>query len=172
MSLAVTIPVGIVVARETVDHSWPATRWRVAGLLLDPPAEAHWRKVPVGASVSGASGGPRYHAATLPLSLNAKDIASYQVNLSNGVPSVYVVAREQGQDAGTPLAIRHVSASPFEVRSLAIDGLDSVESVAMPERLLIAVARFIRDACGFETHSESPWPRRGEADSSGRQVAE
>ncbi len=166
MSLALTIPVGIVVARETVDHSWPATRWRVAGLLLDPPAEAHWRKV------AGVANTPRYHAATLPLSLVAKDIASYQVNLSNGVPSVYVIAREQGQDAGAPLAIRHVSASPFEVRSLAVDGLDSVESVAMPDRLLTTVARFIRDACGVESLAEPPWPRREEAAGHNRRVAE
>lgn len=163
MSLALTIPVGILVARETIDHSWPATRWRVAGLLLDPPPEAHWRKLP---------GVGRYHAATLPLSLVAKDVACYQVNLSNGVPSVYVVARDQGRDSGAPLAIRHVSASPFEVRSLAVDGLDSVESVAMPERLLATVAGFIREACSVETQPHSAVLRRGDPAGSDRRVAE
>lgn len=166
MSLGLTIPVGILVAREIIDHSWPATRWRVAGLLLDPPAEAHWRKV------AGFSDAPRYHAATLPLSLVAKDVACYQVNLSNGVPSVYVVSRDHGQQGGAPLTIRHVSASPFEVRSLAVEGLDSVESVPMPERLLVTVASFIREACSIEIAAHSVWPRRGDMVVPDRRVAE
>lgn len=140
MTLALTIPIGVVVSCETVEHSWPATRWRVAEVLLDPPSGADWRKL------TRTSDAPRYHAATLPLCLVAKDAASYQVNISNGVPTVYVVARDSSLPSSMPLSLRFVSVSPFEAQSLAASGLDHVESIPMPDRLLKIVSEFVEQA--------------------------
>lgn len=152
MSLALTIPIGVVVSRETVEHSWPATRWRVAEVLLDPPPDAGWRKL-----AGGVAPAPRYHAATLPLCLLAKDAASYHVNISNGVPSIYVISRDSGHASGPPLTVRHVSVSPFEAQALASNGMDLVESIAMPERLLSIVSRFVEDARSCEATAASSW---------------
>lgn len=151
MGLAMTIPIGVVAGREVAERTWCPSRWRVDGILLDPPAVAEWRKL------TGTSDVPRYHAATLSLRLVDKDAASYHVNISNGVPSLYVVTRDPAHASGAPLSVRFISASPFEAQSLAESGVDLIERIPMPDRLLAMVSEFVDRVRGIERKAATDW---------------
>ncbi len=148
MSHAVTIEVGVVVAREKIDHPWQDYRWRAVSVFLDAPAKADWRELRRG------PGFIHYHAATLPLVLHRKETTGYRVNLANGVPSIYVVLRED-PTASDPVQVHLVSASPFEVQAYGESGMETVERVAMPERLVAVVQAFVD-----EHHVEEPFVKR------------
>ena len=141
MGNALLIPVGIVVAREKISHPWQTYRWKPVGVFLDAPEIREWRELRRdGRSVL-------YHAATLNLELHRKETTAYRVNLANGEPSIYVVLREDPDAGGDwPVEVHLVTASPFEAQSHGDVGLDNVEGVAMPERLVEMVRTFI------ETH--------------------
>jgi hypothetical protein len=142
MTRSLTIPLGIVVAREKVVHPIADVRWRAVELMLDPPPKAVWREVRRG------PGFQHYHAATLPLVLINTHIMDYRVNLANGVPCVYVVLQARdGASEDTPIDVRAISASPFAIDLFPNDGLATVERVVMPGRLVAMVERFITD-CG------------------------
>lgn len=138
MGSALFIPVGIVVARERISHPWQTYRWRPVGVFLDAPEIREWRELRRdGQAVL-------YHAATLNLELHRKETTAYRVNLANGEPSVYVVLREDPDAGGDwPVEVHLVTASPFEAQSHGDVGLDNVEGVAMPDRLVEMVRTFI-----------------------------
>lgn len=132
------IPIGVVVAREHIGHPWQAYRWRPVSVFLDAPIISSWRELRKdGKNIL-------YHAATLNLELHRKETTAYQVNLANGEPSVYVVLREDPDAGGDwPIDVHLVTVSPFEAQSHGDVGFDSVEGVAMPERLVDFVRQFI-----------------------------
>ena len=126
-------------------------------VFLDAPAKADWRELRRG------PGFIHYHAATLPLVLHRKETTGYRVNLANGVPSVYVVLRED-PTASDPVQVHLVSASPFEVQAYGESGMETVERVAMPERLVALVQAFV-EAPRRGAVCQAPAPafrRRGE----------
>ncbi|MCB1505527.1 MAG: DUF3305 domain-containing protein [Hyphomicrobiaceae bacterium] len=140
MSAEFTIPVGVVVAREKIDHPWQEYRWRSIGVFLDAPEKADWRPL--------MKQGPaaHYHAATVPLVLHRKETMSYQVNLANGEPSIYVVLREDHDaDSGHPVSVHAVTASPFEAQTYGEMAFDTVDRVQMPERLVSIIKAFIAE---------------------------
>lgn len=138
MAIEQTIALGVVVAREKINHPWQEYRWRAVGVFLDPPEKANWRQLVQSNDVT------QFHAATIPLVLHRKETMSYRVNLANGEPSVYVVLREANEvDSGYPVSVHAVTASPFEAQTYGALAFDSVDSVAMPERLLRIVEVFV-----------------------------
>lgn len=150
MPVEITIPLGVVVACEKIDHPWQEYRWRAVGVFLDAPEKANWRPLRKDQSST------HYHAATVPLVLHRKETMSYQVNLANGEPSLYVVLREQSDsDADRPVSVCQVTASPFEAQSHDNLAFDIVDRVAMPERLVALVEAFID-----EHHTEEPFIKR------------
>ncbi len=143
MSSALFIPLGVVIARERISHPWQSHRWRPVSVFLDAPRVETWRELRRDKSAT------LYHAATLNLELHRKETTAYRVNLANGEPSVYVVLREDPDaDHDWPVEVHLVTASPFEAQSHGDVGLDSVEPVAMPPRLVEQVRQFI------ETHHQ------------------
>ncbi len=159
MPVEQTIALGVVVAREKIDHPWQEYRWRAISVFLDPPDQANWRQL------MKDRGSTHYHAATLPLVLHRKETMSYRVNLANGEPSIYVVLREVS-DFGShyPVSVHAVTASPFEAQSYSDLAFDSVDRVSMPERLLAMVEAFVGEHPGDEKfikrqrqpHTEGP----------------
>lgn len=140
MSIEITIPLGVVVAREKIDHPWQEYRWRAVSVFLDAPEKANWRTLTSEVGVS------QYHAATLPLVLHRKESMSYRVNLANGEPSIYVVLREDSEHGSErPVSVHSVTASPFEAQAHSDMAFDMVDRVAMPERLLALVEAFIAE---------------------------
>ncbi len=138
MQTSLSIPLGVVIAREKVSHPWQDFRWRPVSVFLDAPVKADWRELRRG------PGFVHYHAATLILELHRKETMAYRVNLANGAPSVYVVLRDDGEgESHAPIDVHRVTASPFEAQSHGDLGFDFVEGVAMPDRLVGLVQSFI-----------------------------
>jgi len=149
MSHVVTIPLGVIVAREKIDHPWQDFRWRPVSVFLDAPPIDRWRELRRGA------GFVHYHAATLPLELHRKETTAYQVNLANGLPSVYVVLCDGDGTEGEPMRVHLVTASPFEAQAYDTSGFEIVERVTMPDRLVTLVRCFIE-----EHHVEEAFTKR------------
>lgn len=144
MNIAISVPIGVIVARERSSDPWHDFRWRTVSIIMDPPASAPWREVERGRDYT------RYHAATMPLVLTPKEKIAYRVNLANGVPSVYVVLREDTSAGATmPVSVAHLTASPFEIQAFGQDfegGVsDIVERVPMPEPLVQLLQSFVDD---------------------------
>ncbi len=145
MAIEQTITLGVVVAREKIDHPWQEFRWRAVSVFLDPPEKADWRQLVNDKTVT------QFHAATIPLVLHRKETMSYRVNLANGEPSIYVVLREESEaDADYPVRVHAVTASPFEAQTYGDLAFDSVDRVAMPDRLLAMVEMFVGEHPGEE----------------------
>ena len=150
MVSAISIPVGIVVAREKIAHPWQTYRWRPVSIFLDAPNITQWREL------RRDDKSVLYHAATLNLELFRKETTAYQVNLANGEPTVYVVLREDPDtDDDWPVEVNLVTASPFEAQSHGDVGLDSVDGVPMPQQLVDIVHAFIK-----EHHEEETFIKR------------
>lgn len=138
MSSLIAIPVGVVVAREKIDHPWQDYRWRPVSVFLNAPKIGEWRELRRGDS------SVHYHAATLPLELHHKETAAYRRNLAGGEPAVYVVLREDpGACSQWPVSVHLVTASPFEAQAYGESGLEIVARVAMPGPLIELVEEFI-----------------------------
>lgn len=139
MSQLFSLPIGVIVSRERSAHPWQAYRWRPVSVFLDEATSPPWREVERG------RGYVHYHAATLPLVLKSKEKVAYRVNLANGVPSVYVVLRENSADGGMPVSVAHLTVSPFEIQAYAEGGLEIVDRVPMPDPLVRILNAFVDD---------------------------
>jgi hypothetical protein len=138
MGPSITIPLGVVVAREKIDHPWQEYRWRPVSVFLNAPEVDEWRELLRG------DGFVYYHAATLPLELHRKETGAYRTNLATGEPAIYVVLREDpGAASKWPVTVLLVSASPFEAQAYGESGLEIMERVPMPEPLIDLVDEFI-----------------------------
>ena len=132
-----TIPLGVVVAREALDHPWQSHVWRPLSVFLGAPAISAWRELQRG------PGFEHYHAATLLMELHRNETAGYKINLSNGVPSIYVVLRETPENDNAPLDVHLVTASPFDVQAYGANSGEIIGRVTMPDELVELVTAFI-----------------------------
>jgi hypothetical protein len=148
MDRVLSIPLGVVIARERIDHPWQEYAWRPASVFLNAPEAAEWREL------RRDEASVHYHAATLPLELHPKDTAGYRANLDEETPSVYVVLREGGAgDAAVHVAL--ITASPHEAEAYGHGSEEIVGAVAMPEPLVELVTAFVA-----EHHVEEPFIKR------------
>ncbi len=139
MQRVLSIPVGVVIAHEKIDHPWQEYLWRPVAVFLNAPEVAEWRELRRGPTYV------HYHAATLPLELHAKDTPGYQANLTDGGPSVYVVLREPGAGAEQPIEVALVLASPHEAEAYGHGDGETVGAVAMPEALIELMEAFVAE---------------------------
>jgi hypothetical protein len=138
MRPSITLPVGVVVAREKIDHPWQEYRWRPVSVFLNAPEVTEWRELRRSDNLA------HYHAATLPLELHRKETSGYRANLATGRPAVYVILREDpGASSTWPVTVHLVTASPYEAQAYGESGLEIVELVPMPEPLVALVEDFI-----------------------------
>lgn len=142
-----TIPIGVVVAREEINHAWQNVRWRPVSVFMEaPPHTGPWSELLRG------DGYVHFHAATLLLELRRTEVMSYQINLANGEPSVYVVMREAEDQETPPVEPYIVTASPFEAQVHGDSVFEFVERVSMPDELIEEVETFIKG-----NHVEMPF---------------
>jgi hypothetical protein len=149
MSGNLSIPLGVVIAHEKIDHPWQEYVWRPVSVFLHAPEISRWRELRRG------PGFVHYHAATLPLELHRKETLGYQANLAEPTPSVYVVLREKLEGGDEPIAVHLVTASPHEAEAYGLASEEMVGSVAMPEPLIALVEAFMA-----EHHIEEPFMKR------------
>ena len=141
------LPLGVLVRRVPGVTRWARWHWRAVA-VLPGAGPADW------AVLREEGDAVEYHAATLPLTLWSSETEGYLTNLSDHVPSIYVVLRDTGDDA-RPLDALLVTASPFEGQDYADNGEDIVEKVPMPEGL----GAWIRDFC-LSHHEEEVFVKR------------
>lgn len=124
MDRTTSLSVGIVIARERIDHPWQEFRWRPLHLLIGQP------DLEPGKIISEDSQQTQYFAGIFEVELHRKETAAYIVNLENPPPAVYVVLREREDDEQNataaasqllPMVVKTVTVSPFEAQ----DFLDS-----------------------------------------------
>ncbi len=110
--------------------------------------DASWSRLITG------QGWERYLAATLLLELNHRDTDAYIFNLMSQVPTLYVVLRRLGDEAGNdpnngengrtmPIAAHLVTASPSEAEAHLEADDEIVEKVTMPPDVMIWLEAFI-----------------------------
>ena len=148
MQRVLSIALGVVIARDKIDHPWQEYAWRPVSVFLNAPEVGEWRELRRDATST------HYHAATLPLELHAKDTLGYQANLADEAPLVYVVLREGGEH-GQPVHVAIVTASPHEAEAYGHGSEEIVGSVAMPQPLFELVEAFVA-----EHHVEEPFVKR------------
>lgn len=150
MARGISIPVGVVLAREAIDHPWQDHQWRLAGLLPGTDKKADWSELASG------PGWTQYHAATLPLELYVKEAEAYMVNLQNTEPVIYAVLHEsEDEEDEHPIYVHLITASPFEAQDYLDSGEVQVESISMPEQILSLVTDFVE-----EHHVEEKFKKR------------
>lgn len=150
MSNAVSIPIGVIVAREDIDSQWQDHAWRPVGVLPGAPEIDEWTELRRG------EGFVHYHAATVPLELFRKETDSYKYNLEGQEPVLYIVLTdEDDNDDGRPLGVHMVTACPYEAADYLDSGEQIVEAVAMPPEIYLLVSDFIK-----EHHVEQKFKKR------------
>src|SRR3546814_6458507 len=95
--------------------------------------------------LQGGKGWARYHACTLSLELFRTETEGYRYNLSQAVPTVYVILRREGgsfEDAPTPF---RVTACPYEAQDYSENSQDLVEGVPMPEPVIAWVQAYVHE---------------------------
>jgi hypothetical protein len=148
MDRVLSIPLGVVIAHEKIDHPWQEYAWRPVSVFLNAPEIEDWRELRRDATAT------HYHAATLPLELHPKETIGYVANLDAGEPLVYVVLREGG-DSGKPIDVAVVTASPYDAEVYGYDSSEIVDTVAMPAPLIELLEAFVA-----EHHVEEPFVKR------------
>lgn len=128
------IPLGVVIRKTPGVTRWAKWCWKAVA-VLPGAGPADWLEMRrEGEAVE-------YHAATLPLTLWAAETEAYLANISDQVPSIYVVLRDEAT-GDAPLDAVLVTASPYEGQDYADNGEDLVEKVPMPAGLIAWVRDF------------------------------
>lgn len=149
MSSTISIPVGVVVACEKIDHPWQDYIWRAVDVFLHAPEVEGWRELRRdGRTVF-------FHAATLPLELHRKETAAYRINLETGEPAVYVILRQDPAATSERPVVHMVTASPHDAQAYGESGFEKIDLVPMPEPLVALVREFVE-----EHHVEQPFIKR------------
>ena len=148
MPRTLSLPLGVVVARDRIDHPWQTFTWRPVSVFLNAPPVDAWRELRRDAT------SVHYHAATVPLELHRKETPGYLVNLASRAPLVYVVLRPAGAGSGPPLTVT-LTASPYDAEIYGQSGEEIVGGVAMPAALVELVAAFVA-----AHHVEEPFVKR------------
>jgi len=119
---------GIVIRKIPSVTRWARWTWQVVA-ALPGVRPADWSELRRdGEAVE-------YHAGTLNMTLWATDTEAYLANLSDCVPSIYVVMRP-GAQAGDAPDLVLATASPYEGQDYADSGEELVEKVPMSEGLV------------------------------------
>lgn len=135
--LHIQMPLGVVVRKSPGVTRWARWNW-IPVAVLPGAGPADWTELRrEGEAVE-------FHAVTLPLVLYSADAEAYLANLSDQVPSIYVVMRDD-PDTPNPLSVELVTASPYEGQDYTDNGEDIVEKVPMPQGLIAWIRDFTLD---------------------------
>ena len=144
-----SMPLGIVVRRMPGVTRWVDWTWKAVA-VLPGAAPADW------VEMRRDGKAVEFHAATVPLELFRTDTEAYKSGLSTRVPSIYVVLRENEDEAESGgVEVTLATASPYEAQDYMDTGEEIVEPVPMPE----ALVAFIRDFVD-EHHEEEVFVKR------------
>ena len=145
----IEMPLGVVIRKTPGVTRWAKWHWRAVA-VLPGAGSADW------VELRREGEAAEYHAATLPLKLWATDTEAYLANLSDQIPSIYVVLRDAiDGNEDRPLDVLLVTASPYEGQDYADSGEEIVEKVPMSEGLIAWIRDFV-----LEHHEEEHFVKR------------
>ncbi|MFT4960543.1 MAG: hypothetical protein ACI92Z_001627 [Paracoccaceae bacterium] len=130
------MPLGIVIRKTPGVTRWAVWSWKAVA-VLPGAGPADW------VEMRRQDEAVEYHAATLPLTLWAAETEAYLANLTDTIPSIYVVLREDTGEA--PFDVVLVTASTYEAQDYADSSEEIVEKVAMPDGLIAWVRDFVQE---------------------------
>jgi hypothetical protein len=144
MERSLTIPIGIIMARTPHRSQWQDHyAWQFAGVVQGRPG------LEPGSLMRQEGETSYFFAGQNELILHATDIESYELNLSQVPPRLYVVLKPQ-DDAGVP-TIHLLTAAPDEAEAY-LEGDDClVDGVPMPAALIELLAAFVAGHARGET---------------------
>jgi hypothetical protein len=146
----VTVPLGVVISREAIDHPWQECIWRPVSVFLDAAPVTAWRTLRTDGRVE------HFHAATLPLELHRKETAGYIANLTSQAPGIYVILREGAADGGSePVHVHLLTASGHEIEAYGHGPSEIVGCVAIPDELRALIEAFVA-----AHHVDEPFEKR------------
>jgi hypothetical protein len=134
MDRQVSISLGIVVARPRRHDSHPD--WQTSRVMLGDHAIA------AGRLLRQDSDAEYYFAGAAELRLDADEIDSYRVNLSQDEPRLYVVMAPR-EDGKVPPHVHLITADPDEAVGYLAAAPDGIEEIAMPPALAELISIFI-----------------------------
>jgi hypothetical protein len=142
-----SIPVGVVVERQTAVSPWLDFLWRPVAVLPGIPEAEPW--TPLGSGEDRTT----FFAGPATIALYRTETANYIDNLDAGTPLLWVVLRATGGEP--PYEVVAVTADPAEGEAFTEAGNDLVETVPMPGEIAGAVEAFVA-----EHHVERPFLKR------------
>ncbi|MDB5507804.1 MAG: molybdopterin-guanine dinucleotide biosynthesis protein [Hyphomicrobiales bacterium] len=152
--------IGLVAARQDVDHPWVDHVWTPHAALAEAPATS------AGTLLSRDAGSALHYLGASMLELYPSETANYRDNLHSGDPRLWVACRA-AEDAGVPQLVR-VTADPTEGEALFECGTDIVGTVPMPQPIAEWLAEFVATfhvervfLKRQRDRGEKPGPRRG-----------
>ena len=130
-----SIPVGVVVERSKGAGPWTDFLWRPVGVLSGVPETPAWTKL--------SDDGERatFYAGSADVELFRSEASNYRDNVMTETPLLWIALRPTAADP--PYTLAGVTADPAEGEAWAGIGNDIVDSVAMPDAILQAVADFV-----------------------------
>lgn len=132
-----TIPVGVVVERTKGSSQWVDYLWRPVSVLSGIPDTAPWTQL------SDDGEHATFYVGAATIDLHRTETTNYRDNLATGEPLLWVVLRRT--EGEPPYSLFAVLADPAEGEAMTEAGNDLVETIAMPEPIEEAVARFIAE---------------------------
>jgi hypothetical protein len=139
MDNVITVPLGVTIARETIDSPWADHIWRPISVFLDASDISSWRLLET------RPGFEHYHVATLPLELHRKETPGYIANLTSDNPGLNVIIRQGAAttDGTEPVHVHLITASAHDVEAYGHLGVEIIGKVAFPEPVLELLEAFI-----------------------------
>lgn len=147
----VSLLLGVVVEKRKSSHPWADWNWKPIAVFAASERDTNdWTVMREG------EGYVHYHCGTLPLELHRRDTDALRLNLMLEVPEIYVVLRNNEDEAGEfPYRPFLVTASPYEAQDFTDAGDDIIEKVAMPEQVAAFIQAFVE-----EHHVEEEFKKR------------
>jgi Protein of unknown function (DUF3305) len=148
---SLSIPLGVTIARETIENPWQDHIWRAVSVFTGAEPVDRWRML------EQRPGYEHFHAATLPLELHRKETPGYIANLLSDTPGIYVIIRNGAalHDGLEPVHVALITASAHDVEAYGHLGEEVIGTVAMPEAVRELLEAFI-DA----HHVDEPFKKR------------
>jgi len=141
--------VGIIIEWRESANPWSDGTWHTVEVMPEAPSDGTWKLL------EQSEGWRRYFAGTLEVELFKRETEAYKVNLSQSLPTVYVVLRPGEDDSEPDVVAFHATLSPYEADDYTESGEMLVDAVAMPEKVAAWAAAFTA-----AYHVDQPFKKR------------
>lgn len=139
MDNVITVPLGVTIAKQSIDSPWADHIWRPVSVFLGAEPVTSWRML------ESRVGYEHFHVATLPLELHRKETPGYIANLISDSPGIYVIIRPGADTADgiEPMHIALITASAHDVEAYGHLGEEVIGQVAFPNEIRELLEAFI-----------------------------